>query len=68
MGQKVEDFGDKMKVPGPGTYDSSDINLIKDTSPAYTMRPRTESVTDKTPRPAPNAYSPEKNEVGYSLP
>ena len=60
MGYKIEDLDDKMKIPGPGTYNSADIDLLKDKSPAYTMRPRTEDATDKTPRPAPNSYSPEK--------
>ena len=60
MGQKIEDPGDKMKVPGPGSYNSTNINILKDQSPAYTMRSRTELISDKTPKPAPNAYCPEK--------
>ena len=55
---------DKLKVPGPGAYNSADVDLLKDKSPAYTMRPRTEIICDKTPKPAPNAYHPEK--VGYN--
>ena len=60
MGQKLEDPGDKMKIPGPGTYDSTAVDKTRLQSPAYTMRPKTEEPKDKTPRPAPNSYSPEK--------
>ena len=60
MAPKPADDVDKMKVPGPGTYDSGDLNMCREKLPAFTMAPKTELPTDKTPKPSPNAYSPEK--------
>ena len=76
MGQKLEDLNDKLKIPGPGTYNSTSIDKTRLKNPAFTMRPKTEEPKDRTPRPAPNTYSPEKvcrldpislNYVDYSL-
>ena len=60
MAPRAADYGDKMKIPGPGTYDSGDLDSCREKVPAYTMAPRTELPSDKTPKPAPNAYAPEK--------
>ncbi|XP_063865841.1 ciliary microtubule associated protein 1A-like isoform X6 [Scylla paramamosain] len=63
MAARIEDSGDKMKVPGPGTYDSGDLDKCKEKLPAFTMSPKTVLPTDNTPKPAPNAYAPEKSEI-----
>ena len=46
----------KNKVPGPGTYETVDIDVCQERRPIYTMAPKTDLPSDKTPRPAPNAY------------
>ena len=60
MAPRAADDTDKMKVPGPGTYDCGDLDICREKLPAFTMAPKTELPSDKTPKPAPNAYSPEK--------
>ena len=60
MSARPADAEDKMKVPGPGAYNAGDLDQCREKQPAYTMAPRTELPGDKTPKPAPNAYSPEK--------
>ncbi|KAL7635944.1 UNVERIFIED_CONTAM: hypothetical protein RMT77_013761 [Armadillidium vulgare] len=47
-------------VPGPGTYESGDLNAIYERQPVFTLRPKTELPTDKSPKPSPNSYYPEK--------
>ncbi|KAK4297021.1 hypothetical protein Pmani_030539 [Petrolisthes manimaculis] len=65
MAMRLPDDSDKMKVPGPGSYNAGDIDMCREKLPAYTMAPKTQLPTDRTPKPAPNAYSPEKyNESG----
>ena len=51
---------DKMKVPGPGAYNACEIDKCKEKLPSFTMGRKTNLPSDKTPKPAPNAYSPEK--------
>ncbi|KAK7075287.1 Outer dense fiber protein 3 [Halocaridina rubra] len=64
MAARHVDDVDKMKIPGPGTYDAGNLDKCREKLPAYTMSPRTEMPSDKTPKPSPNAYSPEKAERG----
>ena len=64
MAMKFDDGDDKMKVPGPGTYNSGDLDMCREKVPAYTMAPKTNLPGDNCPKPAPNAYSPEKVCVG----
>lgn len=51
---------EKSDVPGPGAYEAGNINFVREKNPSYTMRPKTEIPSDKTPKPSPNAYYPEK--------
>lgn len=60
MAKRLPDETDKMKVPGPGSYESGDIDMCREKQPAFTMAPKTSLPTDRSPKPAPNAYSPEK--------
>lgn len=64
MAPRPNEAQDKMKVPGPGTYDSGDLNKCREKMPAYTMAPKTNLPVDKSPKPPPNAYSPEKVSLG----
>ncbi|MCL4137195.1 UNVERIFIED_CONTAM: hypothetical protein GTU68_021985 [Idotea baltica] len=59
MAPRLEDIK-KMNVPGPGTYESGDLDMYLEKRPVYSMRPKTELPRDKTPKPSPNAYNPEK--------
>lgn len=54
-------------VPGPGTYESGDLNAIYERQPVFTLRPKTELPTDKSPKPSPNSYYPEKVLIWLSL-
>lgn len=60
MAMRLPDEGDKMKVPGPGSYDAGDIDMCREKLPAFTMAPKTSIPSDHTTKPAPNAYAPEK--------
>ncbi|XP_037795154.1 outer dense fiber protein 3-like isoform X3 [Penaeus monodon] len=60
MAARPNEAEDKMKVPGPGTYDSGDLDKCREKMPAYTMAPKTNLPVDNSPKPPPNAYSPEK--------
>ncbi|XP_071528740.1 LOW QUALITY PROTEIN: protein CIMAP1C-like [Panulirus ornatus] len=60
MAPRLPDEVDKMNVPGPGTYDSGDLNKCREKLPAFTMAPKTSLPSDNSPKPAPNAYCPEK--------
>lgn len=60
MAPRLQDSGDKMKVPGPGAYEPGDLDKCREKLPAFTMAPKTTLPGDNTPKPAPNAYSPEK--------
>ena len=59
MAAKLKDYN-KSNFPGPGTYNSSDLDSYLEKNPVFSMRPKTELPFDKTPKPAPNAYYPEK--------
>ncbi|KAG0710890.1 Outer dense fiber protein 3 [Chionoecetes opilio] len=61
MAARIEET-DKMKVPGPGTYEAGDLDHCRESQPSYTMAPRTTLPCDSTQKPAPNAYSPENSE------
>ena len=59
MGAKLQD--EKVfKTPSPTAYETGNVDAIREKLPAYTMAPKTELPRDKTLRPAPNAYCPEK--------
>ena len=60
MSPRTEEYRDKTKVPGPGAYDAGDMNKVKDSLPAFSMGAKYDGPSDKTPRPAPNAYAVEK--------
>ena len=59
MGAKIVEVV-KHFVPGPGSYESGDLDACKEKLPVFTMAPKTSDPTDKTIKPSPNAYSPEK--------
>jgi len=64
MSGRSKDIGDKMKVPGPGSYDPSGVDAYKaENSPAFSMGQRTVIPGDHTTKPGPGVYSPEKCEV-----
>ena len=50
----------KNTVPGPGSYNAADMDIYLEQKPSYTMAPRTELPSDKSPKPSPNSYEPEK--------
>ncbi|XP_042224830.1 outer dense fiber protein 3-like isoform X3 [Homarus americanus] len=60
MAPRPADEMDKMNFPGPGSYNSGDLDMCREKQPAYTMSPKTDLIVDNSPRPAPNAYSPDK--------
>lgn len=60
MAPRPADEVDKMNIPGPGTYNSGDLDSCREKLPAFTMAPKTNLPSDNSPKPAPNAYSPEK--------
>ncbi|XP_076068953.1 ciliary microtubule associated protein 1A-like [Oratosquilla oratoria] len=62
MAPRGKEEEDKMKVPGPGAYETSDMDVCKKKNPVFTMSPKTNVPTDHTIKPAPNAYSVEKCE------
>ena len=59
MGLKWSEIN-KNKVPGPGSYESADLDTIMIKRPVHSMAPKTEIPADKTPKPSPNAYYPKK--------
>jgi len=59
MAPKTDEYKDKTVVPGPGSYESGDVNKVKDQLPAFSMGAKFDLPVDKTPKPAPNAYTPD---------
>ena len=59
MGAKLEDEK-KFKTPSPCAYEAGNLDVMREKLPAYSMSAKTELPKDKTPRPSPNAYCPEK--------
>nr|QPM92669.1 outer dense fiber protein 3 [Procambarus clarkii] len=52
---------DKMKVPGPGSYNDSTVDKYKTVkSPSFSMGQRTTIPSDHTMKPGPGAHCPEK--------
>ncbi|XP_076068952.1 ciliary microtubule associated protein 1A isoform X2 [Oratosquilla oratoria] len=63
MGIKPKDMEDKMKVPGPGTYNEATVDKYKNVkSPSFSMGQRTQIPSDHTQKPGPGAHCPEKCE------
>jgi hypothetical protein len=46
--------------PGPGKYESSNLNAMKEKAPSYSLSNRTVLPSDDTKKPGPGAHSPEK--------
>jgi hypothetical protein len=66
MSGRNKDFVDeRVKNPGPGTYSNVNPTIIKEQSPAYTMRSRTNVPSDSSKIPGPGNYSPEKVCLDY---
>jgi len=47
-------------VPGPGSYEPCNVNLMKKKFPAYSLGKRYNAAADRTSKPGPGAYIPEK--------
>ena len=61
MSARAREAEDKMKVPGPGTYNEAQVDNYKTLkSPAFSMGQRTLIPSDHTMKPGPGAHSPEK--------
>ena len=54
-GKDVTD--ERTKFPGPCQYEMAKAESTLHKSPAYTLRDRTTLPTDRTQKPAPNAYN-----------
>ena len=68
MSARARDQEDKMKVPGPGTYNEAIVDKYKtQKSPAFSMGQRTLIPSDHTMKPGPGAHSPEKVFLIYFL-
>jgi hypothetical protein len=57
-GKNVQD--PRVLNPGPGKYDSGNMNLLKKKAPSYSLSVRTQLPSDDTKKPGPGAHSPEK--------
>ncbi|XP_057335913.1 outer dense fiber protein 3-like [Microplitis mediator] len=51
---------DRILVPGPGTYEAIDPDIVRSKSAAYSMSGRYQLPTDQSKIPAPGVYCPEK--------
>lgn len=59
-GRNKEPQDERVKNPGPGTYNNVDPENYKQHSPSYTIGGRTTVPSDATKIPGPGVYSPEK--------
>lgn len=59
-GRNKQTADERVKNPGPGTYNYVDPENYKQHSPAYTISGRTNIPSDITKIPGPGVYSPEK--------
>ena len=50
-------------VPGPGTYEPCNINILKKKKPSYSLAKRFNPSTDRTTKPGPGSYISEKVKV-----
>lgn len=61
MAARPKDSEDKMRVPGPGSYDDATVDKYKTMkSPCFSMGQRTTIPSDHTMKPGPGAHCPEK--------
>lgn len=61
MAARAREDEDKMKVPGPGSYDDATVDKYKALkSPCFSMGQRTTIPSDHTMKPGPGAHCPEK--------
>lgn len=59
-GRSKEIIDERVKNPGPGTYNFVDPEAYKEHSPCYTISGRTQLPSDAMQIPGPGVYSPEK--------
>lgn len=50
----------KFEVPGPGTYETPNMDAYLERMPVFTLSPRTHLPKDDNQKPSPNTYYPEK--------
>ncbi len=60
-GKEPVDF--RAANPGPGKYDSGNMNTVRKKAPSYSLSNRTTLPSDDTKKPGPGAHSPEKVRV-----
>lgn len=61
MSARAREEEDKMKVPGPGSYNDATVDKYKTIkSPSFSMGQRTTIPSDHTMKPGPGAHCPEK--------
>ena len=59
-GRQKEFRDERTLIPGPGTYENPNADIIKAKSPAYSVSSRYQLPSDDNLKPGPGAYSPEK--------
>lgn len=60
-GRTKEPVDERVKVPGPGSYNEANLEQYKSTkSPCYSISSRHAVISDSTKIPGPGVYSPEK--------
>lgn len=57
-GKEQVDF--RAANPGPGKYESGNMNMVRSKAPSYSLSIRTQLPSDDTKKPGPGAHSPEK--------
>jgi hypothetical protein len=63
-GKEFVDF--RVTNPGPGKYDSGNLNHVKSKAPSYSLSVRTQMPSDDTKKPGPGNYSPEKVNLNHA--
>ncbi|GFT49318.1 outer dense fiber protein 3 [Trichonephila clavipes] len=66
MGGKEGDIWTTNKNPGPGSYNVTETDKLKQKAPAYSISQKTNIPTDKSKKPGPGAHSPEKVVMQHS--
>ena len=56
-GKEQVDF--RVANPGPGKYDSGNLNAVRTKAPSYSLSTRTTLPSDDTKKPGPGQYQPE---------
>ncbi|GFR22233.1 outer dense fiber protein 3-B [Trichonephila clavata] len=64
--EKGRRYLDYNKNPGPGSYNVTESDKLKQKAPAYTISQKTNLPTDKSKKPGPGAHSPEKVVMQHS--